>query len=217
MTEQRSDPPEHQGWITAELREEFPGLGLRWIVVDGGPRKAPRELRERLKYMSNRFGGAQALELRNQEVPHAYRVFFRQIGIDPDRTPPPIEAAVLRRLQDGGFRSRGLIEDALLIGTVETGVALEALDADRIEGRLGIRAAQAGEQLPGTGSELAEGALVISDELRPLARLFGEVGAFARVSRGTRRTAFVALQVGAISQMAVSEALWNAGEVMASA
>ena len=205
---------EFQGVIAAALREEFAGLGLSWIVAEGGPAKSPREMRERLRYMSNRVHGAQAIELRNQEVPHAYRVFFRQIGIDPDETPPPIEAAILQRLKDGGFRSRGLIEDALLVGTVETGVALYAFDADRIEDSLGIRTALAGEQLEGS-EELGEGMLVIADQLGPVSRLFGEPGERATISKKTRRTAIVAVQVGAISQMSVSEALWTASEVMA--
>lgn len=208
---------EAQGFVSPELHDEFPGLGLSWIVAERGPGRSPRELRERLRYMSNRIRGPQAIELRNQEVPHAYRVFFRQIGIDPDETPTPIEAAVLSRLRLGGFRSRGLVEDALLIGIVETGVALEALDADRVEGTLGIRTAQAGEVIEGPSEQLGEGMLVIADELGPVSRLFGEVGERARVGKQTKRVAIAAIQVGAISQMSVSEALWTAAEVMASA
>jgi DNA/RNA-binding domain of Phe-tRNA-synthetase-like protein len=90
------------------------------------------------------------------------------------------------------------------------------LDADRIEGTPGIRIAQPGESIEGIADQLAEGVLVIADDLGPLARLFGEVGERARVGGQTRRTAIAAIQVGAISQMSVSEALWTASEVMAS-
>lgn len=204
-----------QGRVAPPLGDEFAGLGISWIVCERGTGRSPKELRERLRYMSNRIGGRQAIELRNQDVPHAYRVFFRQIGIDPDETPTPIEEAVLRRLQRGGFRSEGLVEDALLIGIVETGVALTAFDADRVEGALGIRAALAGESLEGGASDVGEGSLVIADELGPVSRLFGEAGDRARVTKQTRRTAIAAIQVGAISQMSVSEALWTASEVMA--
>ena len=73
--------------------------------------------------------------MRERPIPWAYRVFFRQIGLDPDRTRTPVEQLALDRLHDGAFISAGLPADALTIATIETGVALRAFDADRIEGR----------------------------------------------------------------------------------
>lgn len=212
------DGAEAQGRVAAVLAEEFPGLGLSWTVVERGPGRSPRELRSRLRYMSDRVGGRQAIELRNQDVPHAYRVFFRQIGIDPDVSPTPIEDAIMGRLQQGGFRSRGLVEDALLIGVVETGVALCAFDADPLDGSLELRAAQPGEALDQSNRPpLEPGMLVIGDARGPIARLFGPTAPRAEVTKRTRRTAIVAIQVGAVSQMSVSEALWTAADVMSCA
>ena len=67
-----------------------------------------------------------------------------QLRRDPSRTPTasstatsastpttsrtPVEAAVVDRLLHGGFRSRGLLDDALLLAVVETGVPVWALD-----------------------------------------------------------------------------------------
>ena len=87
--------------------------------------------------------------MRERPIPWAYRVFFRQIGLDPDRTRTPVEQLALDRLHDGGFKSRGLPADALTIAIVETGVALRAFDADRLEGELCIRESAPGESLPG--------------------------------------------------------------------
>jgi hypothetical protein len=83
--------------------------------------------------------------MRQEAIPWAYRVFFRQVGIDPDdrRTPP--EQLVLDRLQHGGFRSRSLLDDAMTIAIFETGVALLAFDGDRIELPLELRLARPGE------------------------------------------------------------------------
>ena len=97
--------------------------------------------------LSDRFRGAQAIELRRQPVPHAYRVFFRHIGLDPDEHRTPVEALALERLKAGGFASRSVLDDALTIAVMETGVPVWALDAGRVEGELGLRPARRGERL----------------------------------------------------------------------
>ena len=133
------EPAPTPGWVAPHLEAEFPGLSLATVEVDGRPGRSPDHVRRRLRDLSDRLFGAEAIRLRGRPIPWAYRVFFRQIGLDPDRDRTPVEQLVLDRLQDGCFRSRGLPADALTIATVETGVALRAFDADRLEGGLCIR------------------------------------------------------------------------------
>jgi DNA/RNA-binding domain of Phe-tRNA-synthetase-like protein len=197
-----------QGWVAPHLAAEFPGLGIAWIEVDGRPGRSPEPVRRRLRDLSNRFYGAQAIHLRERPIPWAYRVFFRQIGLDPDRTRTPVEQLVLERLREGGFTSKGLPADALAIATVETGVALRAFDADRLEGRLCIRDSAPGESLPGRPGELPHGTLTIADERVPVGLLFGATAEGHGVERTTRRIAVAAIQVNAVPQIAVDEALW---------
>jgi DNA/RNA-binding domain of Phe-tRNA-synthetase-like protein len=204
------DPAPTQGWVAPQLSAEFPGLGISWVEVDAKPGKSPEPVRRRLKLLSDRVYGAEAIRQRERAVPWSYRVFFRQIGLDPDRTRTPVEERIFDRLRDGGFVSRGLVADALTIAIVETGVALRGFDADRCEGRLCIREAASGEPHPAGHGELAPGTLVIADETAPLGLLFGETAEAVRVTRGSRRIAIVAIQVGSVPQMAVAEALWMA-------
>ena len=131
------------------------------------PGRSPEPVRRRLRDLSDRFYGAQAIHLRERPIPWAYRVFFRQIGLDPDRTRTPVEQLALDRLHDGGFKSHGLPADALTIATVETGVALRAFDADRLDGRLCIRDSAPGRVAAGPPGELAQGTLTIADERAP--------------------------------------------------
>jgi DNA/RNA-binding domain of Phe-tRNA-synthetase-like protein len=203
-----------QGRVSTELAEEFPGLGIAWIEVEGRPGRSPEPVRRRLRELSDRFYGAQAIHLRERPIPWAYRVFFRQIGLDPDQTRTPIERLALERLHDGAFKSAGLPADALTVATIETGVALRAFDADRVEGALRIRGSAAGESLAGDPGELAAGTLVVADERSPLAPLFGAGGAGPEVDKGTRRIAVAATQVGSVPQMAVDEALWIAATTL---
>ena len=211
------DPAPRQGWIAPHIASEFPGLGIAWVEVDAKPGRSPEPVRRRLSDLSDRTYGSQAIRLRERPIPWAYRVFYRQIGLDPDRTRTPVEQLTLDRLHDGGFRSRGLPADALNIAIVETGVALRAFDADRLAGRLCIRDSAPGESLPGAGGELASGTLTIADEERPIALLFGATGEGYAVERETRRLAVASVQVKGVPQIAVEEALWMAAATLEAA
>ena len=67
----------------------------------------------------------------------------------------------------------------------------------------------------GRPGELPEGTLIVADDERPLALLFGALGAGRGVSPKTKRTMLVAFQVKGVPAIAVEEALWLAVEVMA--
>lgn len=194
--------------MAPELAAEFPGLGITWIELEGRPGRSPEPVRRRLRDLADRFYGAQAIHLRERPIPWAYRAFFRQIGLDPDRTRTPVEQLALDRLQHGGYESKGLPADALTIATVETGVALRAFDADRLQGALCLRTAAPGEAMPGGPAGLVGGSLVIADERAPIALLFGDTAEGLAVERRTRRFAVAAIQVGGVPRIAVEEALW---------
>lgn len=202
------EPSSTAGWVAPHVAAEFPGLGISWIEVDGRPGRSPEPVERRLAETSDRFYGAHAIHMRERPIPWAYRVFFRQIGLDPDRTRTPVEQLALDRLQDGGFKTRGLPADALTIATVETGIALRAFDADRVEGALCIRDSAPGESLEGRPGELSHGTLVIADERAPVGLIFGATGEDRGVRRATRRIAIAAVQVDGVPQIAVDEALW---------
>jgi DNA/RNA-binding domain of Phe-tRNA-synthetase-like protein len=203
------EPVPEQGWVAPHIAAEFPGLGIASITVDGGPGKSAEVVRGRLRDLSDRFYGSHAIHLRERPIPWAYRVFFRQIGLDPDRTRTPIEQLVLERLEDGGFKSVGMPQDALNVAIVETGVALRAFDGEQV-GRLSIRDAAPGESLPEQPDELAQGTLVIADERGPIGRLFGEPAEWSGIERVSRRLTIVAIQVEGVPQISVDEALWMA-------
>ena len=202
------------GTIDPLLAEEFPGLGVSWIVLERGSGRSPREVRQRLKDLAGRFGGPQAINLRHQPIPWAYRVFFRHIGLDPDEQRTPVEEVALERMRKGGFPSESLLDDALTIAIAESGVALRAFDEDRVEGDLSIRATAEGEGLEGRQGALPAGTLVVADEARPLALLFGAIASGRGVTKSTGRTRIWALRVKGVPDIAVEEALWLATEVM---
>jgi DNA/RNA-binding domain of Phe-tRNA-synthetase-like protein len=202
------------GWVEPALAEEFPGLSLLATTLAVGSGRSPAALKERLRILSDRFGGAQAVMLRQRPIPWAYRVFFRHIGLDPDQTPTPIEQLALDRMKHGRFRSENRLDDALTIAMVEVGVAIQAFDADRVEGPLGLRLSLEGERFEGRHSPLPTGTIVIADERRALAVLFDRIAEGRGVQRGTERTTLVAIGVKGVPAVALEEGLWVAGSAM---
>jgi DNA/RNA-binding domain of Phe-tRNA-synthetase-like protein len=202
------------GWVDADLEVEFPELRLRWIAHDGGSGRTPPEIKERLRKLSDRYTGGKAVHLRQEPIPWAYRVFFRQVGIDPDDHRTPAEQAALDRMKHGSFRSKNLLDDALVIATVETGVPVMALDADKVTPPLGLRLSQEGEKLGEEGRPLSVRQIVLADPDRAVAVLFGDVAEERGVDFSTERMLLCSVQVKGVPEISVEEALWTVTEVL---
>lgn len=210
-----SEPLPQQGWVAPHIAAEFPGLGIAWVELESKRTNSPEPVRRRLRDLSDRFYGSHAIHMRERPIPWAYRVFFRQIGLDPDHTRTPVEQLALNRLHDGAFVSRGMPADALTIATVETGVALRVFDTTRLRGELCIRDSAPGESLPGKSAKLAQGTLTIADGRSPLVLLFGGPAADPGLDADAAQITIVAVQVKGVPQAAVDEALWIAGAAIA--
>ena len=206
------DPEMTRGYVDATLRAEFPELGLVYTEVPVRPRRSPPAVRERLRLASDRFTGAKAVTLRQQPIPWAYRVFFRHVGIDPDERRTPIEAIALERMRAGGFKSQNVVDDALLLATLETGVPVLAFDAAAVDGEIGLRVSPGGESLGDV--PLVSGQVVIADRARPLAVLFGETAGGCGVQRTSERMLLAAVRVKGVPEVSVEEALWVAAETV---
>jgi DNA/RNA-binding domain of Phe-tRNA-synthetase-like protein len=201
------------GWVEAELADEFPQLGVVHAPLPARPLRSPPEVKLRLRELANRYTGGRVIHMRQDAVPWAYRVFARQVGIDPDTDRTPVEAIALERLRHGGFKSQNLVDDALTIAICETGVPVFALDADRVEGEPGLRLSRPGEWLAGV-RPLPPRQIVVADDARPVAVVLGEVSHDAGVTKGTERMILCALRVKGVPPIAVEEALWTTAEVL---
>jgi DNA/RNA-binding domain of Phe-tRNA-synthetase-like protein len=207
-------PPIELGWVAGDLAAEFPDLQLRYVTVEARSGRSPEAVRARLRTLADRYTGGKAVTLRQQPIPWAYRVFFRQVGIDPDEHRTPVEAIALERMRAGGFPSRSLLDDALLIGTVETGVPLVAFDEDRLDGPLGLRMSSPGERLGGDGRPLSSRQVVIADADRAVAVLFADLAEGRGVQPRTGRMRIASIQVKGVPEVSVEEALWIVTEVL---
>jgi DNA/RNA-binding domain of Phe-tRNA-synthetase-like protein len=184
------EPDVRAGPVAPAVAAEHPGLRVAWTDVEATPGRTPAALRERLAAMADRM-----------RVPHAYRVFFRHVGLDPDVVRTPVEALVLRRMAEGGLRPRDLVTDALAVAVLETGVGVWAFDAERLVGALALR-------------EADDARIVIADEDGPVAVLFQDPAPRAAISRRTQRVALVAVAVPNVPDVFVEEALWTAWDIL---
>ena len=202
-----------EGWVDPELAAEFPELGLTYAPVDAVPARSSRVVKERLRALADRYTGGKVIHMRQDPVPWAYRVFYRQVGIDPDTERTPVEGVALERLRAGGFVSRNSVDDALTIAIAETGVPVIALDREKVGAAIGLRLAGQDERL-GPTRPLSARQIVVADEDRALAVLFGEIAEDAGVTPETRRMHLAALRVKGVPAISVEEALWMAAETL---
>jgi DNA/RNA-binding domain of Phe-tRNA-synthetase-like protein len=196
------------GWVADDVAAEFPGLRLDWLTAPVRGRSSPRAVVGQLRQIASRYRGANVVTLRTRPIPHAYRVFYRQIGLDPDVEYVPAERAAVRRLLDGGFATTGLIADACLIALLETSVPVWALDAGAVAAPgLGIRTATPQD----IASALAPGSLAVADGARAHARLFADPLA---PGPRTGRVALFSVAVDGVPDIHIEEALWTAAELI---
>jgi len=207
-------PELERGWVAFDLAQEFPSLALWLMRVQARSGRSPEPVRRRLRRLSDRITGGHVIHMRQDAVPWAYRVFWRQVGIDPDTDRTPVEQIALDRLKWGGIRSRNLLDDALVIATFETGVPVIALDADKVGKALGLRLTGDDERLGGTGRSLSSRQIVVADEDCCLAVLSGEVSEDHGVRSATRSMVLCALQVKGVPEISVEEALWTASDTL---
>ena len=197
------------GFLDPVVSAELPGLRLSWVTVRGRAGASSRAVKQRLRALSNRYHGATVVTMRTQPLPHAYRSFFRQTGIDPDATRIPSEEVAVARLLQGGFRTEGMPADALTIALIETGVPVWALDGDHVDaGGLGIRLSVSGDGFGSADYPLAPGRLVVADARSVQALLFGAVAPGHEVKRRTSRIVLYAVGVEGVPDIHLEEALW---------
>jgi DNA/RNA-binding domain of Phe-tRNA-synthetase-like protein len=205
------------GFVEPAIQEEFPGLRLDWMTVEARPRNSPPAVKARLGSLANRYRGADVVAMRTKPIPRAYRTFYRQIGLDPDANRVPSERVAVARLLQGGFPSVDLVQDALLIAVIETGVPVWALDAECLDvGGLGIRTTTERDRL-GTGEHAerpAPGQLAVADARVVHSLLFDEVAPADAVRSRTARIALYTVGVDGVPAIHIEESLWLCADVL---
>jgi DNA/RNA-binding domain of Phe-tRNA-synthetase-like protein len=197
------------GWLDHHFAAEFPTVSMRYTVIEAANRRSSDAMRNRLADHSTKFTGRRALDLPRHQIPAAYRAFYRQLGLNPDAQPPPVEAIARERVLRGWFPSYGVVADALLVATVESHIALYVIDAAGLDGPLGIRPARDADS-----PHFAAGTLVIADAEKAVAELFGPPIEPYAVSRDTTTIGIYAVGVPGMDPWLLDDALWRVADMI---
>ncbi len=204
------------GWVDPVLAEEFPGLS---ISRDHPRRRLGPQPRRRSRSGCASSATASAALRRSScasgRSPGPTASSSVTSASTPTRPRPRSSSWRWTACATAAFGAENRLDDALTIAIAEVGVALLAFDADRVEGRLGLRLSVEGERFEGRALAAARGhdrdrrrAAAPRGALRPDRR--GERGSTSR----TERTALVAIGVKGVPDIALEEALWLAASAM---
>jgi hypothetical protein len=89
------------------------------------------------------------------------------------------------------------------------------LDADRLDGEVGLRLAGRRERLGGPeGPVLRAGQVLVADAARPRGLLFGPLADGEEIGAATERMTLLAVRVKGVPKVIAEEALWIAADLL---
>lgn len=161
--------------IDEKVRERFPDLLVLLTKIDCVKVQEASDELERFKLeVYERVRSRYTLEsLKDDPIIKLYRNFFWRIKIDPTKIRPAAESLIRRILSGERLPKINTLVDSYNLASAESGIALAAFDADKIEGGMLMRFAKQGEPFHGIGMKepkiLKGGELIISDSKRLIA------------------------------------------------
>jgi len=149
-------------------------------------------------------------ELKDMPVFKAYRSFYWRLGIDPTKTRPAGEALLRRILLGKSIPTINTLVDAYNLASAESGVAISALDREKLRGDLTLRYSRAGEQFLGMGMPspmvLKDGLPVICDEEKIVALYPHRDSEQTKITESTKNVVLIFCGVPGIGDSLLREA-----------
>ena len=176
------------------------------------PGQPAARLKQRLRMLADRYTGGKVIHMRQDPVPWAYRVFSRQVGIDPTRTARRWRPSRSQRLKHGGLRARTSWTTRSRSRSPRPACRWWRSTPSGWRASW-ARLARSGEAL-GRRRPLSARQLVVADAARPVAIVLGEVGRGRGVTPETERMVLCALGVKGVPRISLEEALWCAAETL---
>lgn len=153
-------------YIEKKLQEDFPEISVLVREITGVLVKNRDEQLEIFRQkVFDRLRKTYFIEdVKNLPVIRQYRSFYWRLGIDPTKTRPAGEALLRRILLGKDLPTINTLVDAYNLASAETGVAISALDREKIKGELVLRYSRVGELFFGMGMS----ASILLDGGRPI-------------------------------------------------
>ncbi|GIJ24012.1 B3/B4 domain-containing protein [Micromonospora lutea] len=208
--------------VSPQVAAAFPDVRVRCVEAEvGGGDVIAREVQQRWTQEHGRWHGVAKAEIRAHPAIDAYRRFSRQIGVDPDRQPPSIQALIERGLRTkplGNWPKINPTVDAVNVTAVATMVALGVFDAERLSGPVRLTLSQGGERLQPIGAQeemtVEPDRLILADDARVLSLFAHRDGVHQAVRADTRRVLLLACVVDGISPDQATDALRQSADLL---
>lgn len=197
------------------------GVEVPTVTVEvGGGR--PAQAADRLWLAQHElWHGRSRAQIRNHPRVAAYRAFSKEIGVDPDRFPPSVQALIDRGLRNkpaGAWPRVNPVVDAVNAVAVAELAALGVFDADRVTGQVRLTPSRGGEEFLALGADesvrLDPGRLVLADDVRVLSLFGHRDGMHQRVTHDTKRVIVLGCVVPGIDAASVARALARAAALL---
>jgi DNA/RNA-binding domain of Phe-tRNA-synthetase-like protein len=209
--------------VATDTAERFPGVTVLTVHAAATDRPAvARVAGAGWRELYDHWHSAGAAELLEHPHVQAYRDLCVALGIDPDRTPPSIQALVERGLRGrppGSWPRINAIVDVVNIMAVRTLTSLGVFDADKVEGEVRLALATGVEPFLGLGAKhevtLPPGELVLRDDKRVLSRFSRRDGVYQSIQAKTVNVIVLGCVVPGVDRQTVADALVETTDLMA--
>ncbi|RJF69945.1 phenylalanine--tRNA ligase beta subunit-related protein [Rhodopseudomonas palustris] len=199
---------------TPMFSEMYPGVYVRSARLRLGRSTSVLDLAEQWEALHRVWCGTGRSAIAQTPEIAAYRAFYRQIGLNVDRTPPSTQGLIQRYLAGEIIRPLPPLPAAVNlvnIVAVRTLVPLGAFDCGALAGDVRLDVAVEGERITPIGAsspiDIPAEVVVLRDDDKILSQ-FGYRDAHAqRVTEDTRELMLLACQVPGISDLLIRRAL----------
>ncbi|GIQ68047.1 B3/B4 domain-containing protein [Xylanibacillus composti] len=203
--------------MSREAEQKLTGVKVMGAVLQLEP--VPDKLRalsfeEEWKSLHERWRGKSKGEVAEDAHIAAYRQFYRQIGFNPNQTPPSVQNLIQRFLIKEALTRIPTVHpivDAVNVAAVKGRIPLGIFDAACVKGPIRLAFTSGGEPFQPLGSgqmeALAEGVLVLADDEKVLSQFSYRDGEAQKITGETRHVWLLGCQVSEVEEAAVRAAL----------
>lgn len=206
--------------ISPDVRESFPDIRVKTTTIQGLDVKPKAEFitARRKKILNSIREKYTSQNVISDQTVQAYRSLYYKIGIDPDETPPSVQALITRFIKTEQFPNINSVVDCVNLATLESMIPLGVFDLDHVIGEVVLRYSQDREPFLELGKkepyELAKGKLVIADSEKVLSVFYWRDSEHQKITEKTKNIAVLACQVEGISDAMIDNSITIVEEII---
>jgi len=206
--------------IATDVQNQFLGIHVKMVKIEGitVQQRAGFMTARRKRILNSIRARYRSSDVRMDPIVRAYRELYSKIGLDPDETPPSVQALILRFLKNDQFPNINSVVDAVNLAALESMIPLGVFDIDAVEGEIVLRFSRDGEPFLELGKAsaypLKQGRLVLADDKKILSVFYWRDSEHQKIRENTKNVAVLACQVPGISDEMIENSLRIAEDIV---